>query len=270
MQGEADKEWYGDISAVTFVLKELLTISPQLCDSTSSIAWKAFLLRLATWRSSCSSLQSVGSSLQSVGMCLQPNTCFAGCIQLMMFFGISMAVHSRAVALNNWDIGASSCNLLCHAGCGIGSDSRVCSARSPAIHPPCRLHAMAPPLRLFIGMFNVDNADNPKEVKNLSEVATTSIAGLERVPNPTLELMRRWLQIELQDLRNADLLAPLVRQQSAEQCSSAIAVKPCCNPVLQHPYTPIPASPGPAGSAGAALVRSRSKKSFMTAAGLLV
>ena len=112
--------------------------------------------------------------------------------------------------------------LLCHAGCGVpGNDSRVCLARSPAINPLCRLNAMAHPLRLFIWMFNVDNADNPKEVKNLSEVATTSIGSLERVPNPTLELMRRWLLIELQDLRNADLLAPLVRQQSGravQQC----------------------------------------------------
>ena len=33
MKGEPEKEWGGDISAVTFVLKELLTISPQLCDS---------------------------------------------------------------------------------------------------------------------------------------------------------------------------------------------------------------------------------------------
>lgn len=71
VKGEADKDWYGDLSAVTFVLKELLTISPQLCDPMSSVAWKAFLLRLAAWRSS-------RSSLQSVGMCLQHITCFAG------------------------------------------------------------------------------------------------------------------------------------------------------------------------------------------------
>ena len=95
---------------------------------------------------------------------------------------------------------------------------------------------MAPPLRLFIGMFNVDNADNPKEVKTLSEVATTSIAGLERVPNPTLELMRRWLQIELQDLRNAELLAPLVRHQVTEQCSSAIAASPATTLFLTSVY----------------------------------
>ena len=49
MKGEPDKEWYGDISAVTFVLKELLTISPQLCDPKICIAWTGFLPRLVMW-----------------------------------------------------------------------------------------------------------------------------------------------------------------------------------------------------------------------------
>lgn len=83
---------------------------------------------------------------------------------------------------------------------------------------------MAHPLRLFIWLFNGDNADNPngvpKEVRSLAEVAKTSISGLERVPNPTLELMRRWLQIELQDLRNADLLAPLVCATNSQRSAA--------------------------------------------------
>ena len=55
VKGEPEKEWYGDISAVTFVLKELLTISPQLCDSKPCIAWECFS-RLVTRRSLRSSL----------------------------------------------------------------------------------------------------------------------------------------------------------------------------------------------------------------------
>ena len=97
---------------------------------------------------------------------------------------------------------------------------------------------MAHPLRLFIWLFNVDNADNPqgvpKEVRSLAEVAKNSIGGLERVPNPTLELMRRWLQIELQDLRNADLLAPLVRHQVTRAVQRCHRCKPCCNPMIYH------------------------------------
>ena len=68
---------------------------------------------------------------------------------------------------------------------------------------------MAAPLCSFIDGHRVDaRADSDPGA------ITSWVEHLVKVPSGKLLLLRRWLLIELQDLRNADLLAPLVRRAS--------------------------------------------------------
>lgn len=102
---------------------------------------------------------------------------------------------------------------------------------------------MAPPLCFFIDRHRADASASQD-----SGAIASRMEHLANVPAGKLLLLRRWLLIELQDLRNTDLLAPLVRR------SLHVALPQC-----QH--DPETRSGWPAGSAGAALAVRRQRGS---------
>ena len=84
---------------------------------------------------------------------------------------------------------------------------------------------MTLPLSFFIERNRV-GASAPRDTAQID----MCIDQLGMVPPDKLLVLRRWLLIELQDLRNADLLAPLVRHSShvsPQQCRRDSKTRSC-------------------------------------------